>query len=241
MSWGYLLVDAARIPADDGWLGTAERAQLARLPAPLRRADWRLGRWAAKRALLAWLGIEPDADHPSRLEILADRDGRPEAIWRSRPLSLELSISHRAGRALALVGTAGAALGCDLERIEPRSPAFVADYLTSAERALVAGAAGSQRDLIANLIWSAKESVLKLRRLGLSVDTRSVEIALDGAAASSEWRKFLAADVASGARLTGWWRREGPLLATFCSHPLREPPRDLRPMAAAARRRAQPA
>ena len=35
-------------------------------------------------------------------------------------------------------------------------------------------------DLLANLIWSAKESVLKARRVGLRADTRTVEVRLAG-------------------------------------------------------------
>ena len=71
------------------------------------------------------------------------------------------------------------ALGCDLELVEPRSDRFVADYLTAAEQQLVLGA-GPERDLVANLIWSAKESALKVLRVGLRRDTRSVEVTLDG-------------------------------------------------------------
>ncbi len=241
MSGGYLLVEAAELPAENHWLGPAERAQLARLPAAPRRADWRLGRWAAKRALLAWLGVEPGAESWSRLEILADGDGRPDAVWRSRPLALGLSISHRAGRALAVVGAAGAALGCDLEMVEPRTPAFVADFLTVAEGALVDAAAPPQRALMANLIWSAKESALKLRRVGLSVDTRSVEIALDGSTPRLGWSGFRATDTAHGDALTGWWRLEGPFVFTFCSHPLGAPPRSLSAADASPRRGVQPA
>lgn len=50
---------------------------------------------------------------------------------------MTVSLSHRAGLALCTVAPAGVALGCDLEPVEPRSDAFVADYLTPAERALV--------------------------------------------------------------------------------------------------------
>lgn len=42
-----------------------------------------------------------------------------------------MSLSHRAGRALAAVGDAGAALGADLELVEPRSALRVADFFTA--------------------------------------------------------------------------------------------------------------
>ena len=57
--------------------------------------------------------------------------------------------------------------------------AFVADYFTPAEQAL-AHRAPSERDWqrVTNLIWSAKESALKVLRTGLRRDTRSVEVTL---------------------------------------------------------------
>jgi len=219
-SWGFVETAAADVPADDFWLGPAERAHLARLPAAPRRADWRLGRWAAKRALAHWLGgLEaPDAWH--RLEVLPDADGRPVATWRSRSLGEPLSLSHRGGRALAVVGAAGSAVGCDLERIEPRSETFVCDYFTGPERQAVGEADPGLRDLVANLIWSAKESVSKLLGVGLSIDTRSIEIALDPAPrADGRWLPFRALRLARGERFYGCWRARNGWIATAVRHP----------------------
>jgi 4'-phosphopantetheinyl transferase len=44
----------ADVPAGDEWLCAREAACLARLRFAKRRADWRLGRWTAKRALAAY-------------------------------------------------------------------------------------------------------------------------------------------------------------------------------------------
>jgi len=80
-----------------------------------------------------------------------------------------------------LVGPPGRAIGCDLEIVEPRSDAFVEDFLTAAERSLVAGAPDEDaRHLLANLVWCGKESALKVLRTGLRRDTRSVEVSLPG-------------------------------------------------------------
>ena len=92
-----LLVD---VPAGDGWLGPRERALLAALPAVAkRRGEWRLGRWTAKQLL------------GPGVEILVAADGAPVAAS-----GAALSLSHRHGRALAVVAPHGVALGCDLER-----------------------------------------------------------------------------------------------------------------------------
>ena len=65
-------------------------------------------------------------------------------------------------------------MGCDLEMIEPRSDAFVADYFTVEEQALVARASAADRSRLLALLWSAKESALKALRAGLRLDTRCV-------------------------------------------------------------------
>ena len=79
-----------------------------------------------------------------------------------------------------MVGEADTALGCDLELIEPRSRAFVNDWLAPAERALVAAAGAGRRDLVANLLWTGKEAAAKVRREGLRLDVRDAVVAPDG-------------------------------------------------------------
>ena len=55
----WLAVRAAAVPEGDAWLGEAERAVQSKLRFAPRRASWRLGRWAAKRALGQVLGHLP--------------------------------------------------------------------------------------------------------------------------------------------------------------------------------------
>ncbi len=93
-------------------------------------------------------------------------------IWRSL-------LAHRAGIAACAVTTGGAMLGCDLESVEPRSDAFVADYFTAEEQEVVRQACTADRFTLIALIWSAKESALKALRAGLRIDTRSLSVALD--------------------------------------------------------------
>ena len=114
------------------------------------------------------------------------------------------------------------ALGCDLEEIEPRSAGFVADYFTQREAAAVAAVPATARDIAVNLLWSAKEAVLKARRTGLRSDTRSVELEVDLAGtrepatgdvrgattigAVIAWAPFSAVDEL-GTAWRGWWSR----------------------------------
>lgn len=68
-------------------------------------------------------------------------------------------------------------MGCDLELIEARIPGFVGDFFTATEQRLIdSRPAGDERDMAANLVWSAKESALKVLRTGLRRDTRTLEV-----------------------------------------------------------------
>ncbi|MGZ6641917.1 MAG: hypothetical protein ACXVFT_08780 [Solirubrobacteraceae bacterium] len=79
---------------------------LACLRLAKRRDDWRLGRWTAKAAVAAWLGVGAE-----RIEVLAAADGAPDAWLDGAPVPVSLSLSHRAGRALAAVTDIPAAIG----------------------------------------------------------------------------------------------------------------------------------
>jgi 4'-phosphopantetheinyl transferase len=176
----------ADAPADDAWLSPREAAWVARLRFPKRRSEFRLGRWTAKRALALYLGRDSSAAALGSVEIDRAPDGAPAPLVDGRPAEAYVTMTDRADQAVCLVGPPGTALGCDLELVEPRSDAFVADYLTPAEQALVA-AAGTERDLLANLVWCGKESALKVLRTGLRRDTRSVEVSLPEGASVDGW------------------------------------------------------
>ena len=92
----------ADVPLGDAWLSARERAVQAALRVARRRADWRLGRWTAKAAVGGVCGVGPE-----RVEVLAAPDGAPEPFVDGRPVALSLSISHRAGHALAVVSATG--------------------------------------------------------------------------------------------------------------------------------------
>lgn len=195
------LVSFDDVPAGDGWLGPRERSALGGHMTDRRREAWRAGRWAARQALAKLPGI--DAAH---VEILAATDGAPEA-WNAggQRMPVNVSISHRGRRAAALATPAGVVPGCDLELVEPHSAGFVSDWFTASERAQVEAAGPDGRDLLIALIWSAKESALKVLREGLRVDTRQVEVSLAG-------DTFQA--TVDEAPIRGWWTRDGPFVLT---------------------------
>lgn len=167
------------------------------------------------------------------------------------PAPVTISLSHRAGVAVCAVALSGGALGCDLEMIEPRSDAFVADYFTMEEQALVGRASEADRPWLLALLWSGKESTLKVLGAGLRLDTRCVSV--DGSGIldlQSEIGMVTPADAqqpqqgpairnleteidkwrplqvrhTDGQTFHGWWQHTGNLLRTLVAAPPPLPP-----------------
>jgi 4'-phosphopantetheinyl transferase len=217
---GWLSRSLADVPDGDRWLGPRERAVLAGLRLEHRREQWRLGRWTAKVAVGAWLGAPPED-----VQVVAAADGAPEAWRAGRRAPLSISLSHRGGRAIAAVAGAGA-VGCDLELEEPRSAAFVREWLSEPERAAVAAAGpvdGPSR--VANLLWTAKEAAAKVRRGGLRLDVRAAAVHLDppgaGGGDAGGWAPLRVEwpETAAGGVTCGWWRAEPGWLVTVAAEP----------------------
>ncbi len=208
------------VPFGDQWLSGSERATLASLRIPKRRADWRLGRWTAKCAVAGYWKLPRSLEALAAVELLPAPSGAPKAFLHGRPAPVTLSLSHSRGTGLCVIAPAGAAVGCDLEKVEPRGPEFLADYFTEDERNLVARTPAEMRDQVLTLLWSAKESVLKALCCGLRMDTRSVNAApaCDTQAPSGAWRPVSAAHI-KGRTFHGWWRDSHDLVYTVVADP----------------------
>ena len=229
----WLEQTCADVPPDDDWLGATEAACLNALRIPKRRADWRLGRWTGKRAVSICLNASSAAHSLAAIEIRPAASGAPEVFLNNQPAAVTISLSHSNGTALCAVAPPGIELGCDLEAIEPRSEAFVVDYFTSDEQALIARASAADRLRLSTLFWSAKESALKALREGLRLDTRSATVSLPESVPPSademgtaptftECRSIwhpLEVHCASGQVFQGWWGQTGNLLQTVVAAP----------------------
>jgi 4'-phosphopantetheinyl transferase len=223
---GWLSQRQADVPPADWWLGEHERHVLAGLRFERRRDDWRLGRWTAKAALSGWLGVSC-----TRIEVLAAPDGAPEAWVDGLPASVAVSLSHRGGRGLALVDSAPGSVGCDVELVEPRSDAFVREWLSASERQLVWGCDELRRPLMANLIWTAKEAAAKVRREGLRLDVRRAVVtvcdAAPDAALTRRWEPLRVDWPDGGGTTRGWWRGEPGWVMAVAADPAPAQPREL--------------
>ncbi|MFZ0200436.1 MAG: 4'-phosphopantetheinyl transferase superfamily protein [Candidatus Sulfotelmatobacter sp.] len=209
------------VPADDDWLSKDEADFVRGLRFANRRDDWRLGRWTAKHALTIFLN-EPA--HPlafAKIEVHAASSGAPKAFFQKRPVAATISLSHRAGRAACTVAISGAEMGCDLELAEPRSDAFVSDYFTVEEQALIARASANDRERLLALLWSAKESALKALGEGLRLDTRCVVVhPFPSAYDFDGWSRLMVRYSGSERRLFhGWWQHAHNLVRTVVATP----------------------
>jgi 4'-phosphopantetheinyl transferase len=207
------------VPAENDWLSVSEAACLKGMHFAKRRADWRLGRWTAKRALAVCLQVPAHPHLLAKIEIRPAPSGAPEAFFANKPAALTISLSHRAGTAICALASFGVDLGCDLEMIEPHSDAFVADYFTAQEQALLARAPATDRSRLLALLWSAKESALKALREGLRLDTRSVVVSpLAGAFDLNGWSP-LQVRYSDGRTFQGWWQHTDNILRTLVADP----------------------
>jgi 4'-phosphopantetheinyl transferase len=212
------------VARDDAWLDDQLAARLAAMPYAKRRDEARLGRWTAKSTVAAVLGLDPSHAGSLREVIIRNApDGAPEAFWRGSPAGVTIAMTDRADWAVCAVTAPEVRVGCDLEVVEPRSGAFVRDYFTPHEQDLVAG---GEHDMMANLVWSAKESALKVLRTGLRRDTRTVEVHL-GDAVVDGWHA-LTVHAIEGTEFPGWWARFGDFILTVATTEAAPPPRSVR-------------
>jgi 4'-phosphopantetheinyl transferase len=207
----------ADLPGGNDWLSASEIAFLEKLRFAERRASWRLGRWTAKRALAAYLKSSNFLPALAEIEIRPAASGAPRAFLDDEPAAATVSVSHREGRAICAVAPPAIDLGCDLELIEPHSDAFIADYFTAEEQALIARQPAADRPLTVALLWSAKESSLKALREGLRLDTRSV-IVDRVSFAFKGWSRF-EVRYTGGHIFHGWWQTAGNMVQTVVADP----------------------
>ena len=239
----------AEVPAHDDWLCANESLRLRDMRFAKRRADWRLGRWTAKCAVAAYLGRLIETGFLSAIEIRQSISGAPQVVLGDDSRVASISLSHRSGTAMCAVGGPGTALGCDLETIEPRTDAFLADYFTLEEQRLVCHAPAPDRAALVALLWSAKESALKALHQGLRLDTRSLKVSVlspeqtssdclpespgmsaqpsptsAGACSQDHWFRLQVQYLNGGRTFHGWWKWTGDRVWTLVAESPLLPP-----------------
>jgi 4'-phosphopantetheinyl transferase len=207
------------VAIEDDWLSLVETLRLTNMLFPKRRADWRLGRWTAKRAVASYLGLTADPKTFAEIEIRPTRSGAPEVFIARRQQDLNLSLSHCSGTALCAITLSNPPVGCDLEVSEVRHDAFLRDYFTDAEQLCVQNSPPSERWYVLALLWSAKESALKALQVGLRLDTRCAVVDLcDTPVGDSSWRPFTVS-CPNEKIFVGFHSRTDALIRTIVTNP----------------------
>lgn len=233
----WMLQHLADVPEGDAWLSPAERAVPGRSWAPKRVRDWRLGRWAAKRAVLRAGGRasgDLDLQAYASVSILATDAGCPRLLENESEGAWALSLSHADEHGLCVLARRPAVVGCDVETVGRHAEQFVVDYFTDTERGSLDSAADAgEWSRLVTTIWSAKESALKALGVGLRMDTRQVEVELSidrlrtpgpglptadsGRRTGEEWSPFVVRS--SGRSFRGWSRPCGDQVLTMVADP----------------------
>lgn len=222
----WLEQSSADVPSDNDWLSVDESLCLNTMRFTKRRTDWRLGRWTAKCAISLCLNVPQEIKELRRIEVVAEPSGAPESYLDNEPAKVSISISHCDGTAICAVAPSRS-MGCDLEMIEPRSDAFMADYFTPEEQAFFVQAPPEDLPRLLTLHWSAKESALKALRTGLRLDTRTVSVNSDSAVVN-DWHRlsvsFIGDPSTSARHYEGWWQTSGRFVRTVVAHAMPNPP-----------------
>ena len=172
---------------DPGWPGpdglpADERERAAGLLREEAARRWVAARWALRRTLSQYLGVEPAA-----VALEVGENGKPRAVVGE---GLEFNLSHSGG--LALVAVAEREVGVDVELIAPRQdlPALAERALPAADASAVRAASADDRAAVFYGAWTRYEARLKCLGSGLGsvpswdrVTVEDIEVAPGYAAA----------------------------------------------------------
>ena len=145
-------------------LSEGEQKQLGTFQFAAKKQSFLLGRLAAKRALGALL---PEADL-RRIEIHSGIYGQP-LLHHPRAGSVEVTVSHSHGLAVALAFPAEYPMGIDLETVSAVSAATIIAELEASPAELAWLAAGGVDEATACcVLWTAREALGKALKIGLN-------------------------------------------------------------------------
>ena len=91
------------LPGGLDWLSPGERSRVDAFRFTKRRTEYLLRRWVGKRAVAAHRGLDTDPAALARIEVLNRVSGAPYLVIDGAAAPWEISLSDRAGCAVALV------------------------------------------------------------------------------------------------------------------------------------------
>jgi phosphopantetheinyl transferase len=147
----------------------------------------------------------------AEIEILPDEQGAPVVVCPMleglcEPPAVSLAHTHGHAAALAAIGTPGAGLGIDIERLLPRAQGFAELALTETEQRLLEQLPAERSEEWLLRVWCAREAAGKALGTGLTGNA-----GVPRAAALDLGSETLLVDGA-GRRLLTWTHREQELI-----------------------------
>ncbi len=178
-----VFASADAMPADE-FLSEGEKEQAEGFQFAAKKQGFLLGRLAAKRALGALMD-EPDL---RQIGIRAGVYGQP-LVRHPRAASIEVSVSHSHGLAVALAFPAEYPMGIDLETIAAVSAEVILGELEASPPELTWLATGGVDAATACcVLWSAREALGKALRIGLNSPLGILALSEIRSAGEGTWR-----------------------------------------------------
>ncbi len=196
-------------------LSAQENAVYRGLKVAKRRKEWLAGRLAIRKLI----GKVKDVNEAD-ISILKKEQGAPVLVVRGKEDPGSISISHSSQRVVVCYLDSNEGVGIDLEQVAPREDAFLRDYFTVGEQVWVTSGGADEQNLRLNLLWSAKESVLKCTGEGLHADPLGISLVPETQPAIiGGWRVITAHRMRNGIRRRWWvkWKIHQGMALTICA------------------------
>lgn len=162
------------VPDQLDWLHPSELEIYGSFRFEKKQKDWLLGRWTAKNLLKnCWF----KGNQLEEIAVLPGTNKAPFVYLNEKLQTYQISISHSHGQAFSITTDNNMQVGCDLEKVEKRSPAFLKDYFSAVEHELYATFELIFSDFeYYTLCWSAKEALMKATKQGMSLHPLKIEL-----------------------------------------------------------------
>jgi 4'-phosphopantetheinyl transferase len=202
----------------DKYFSLEEQAEYSRFKVIKRQFEWISSRIISKKMINQILKGEK-LNFPD-IRIKKEETGQPYIyITGQGRLEGKFSLSHSNGYVFCGYSPSKELVfGFDLEKIEAHSLEFVQDYFTPREIEKYLTLDKADNNDYTTMVWSAKEAVLKTMGLGLSIDTRKVEIIpSDGSSALAGWSSCLVNyENKTNLNLMVYWQKIDGFIRTIC-------------------------
>lgn len=197
------------VPGHLDWLHPSELSIFQHFKVEKRKNDWLLGRWTAKNLLQK--RFYPDKNL-NELAVLPGEKRAPFAYLNGEKQQCTISISHSHGKSFCVTADGSFKIGCDLEKIESRSINFIKDYFTEKERELGKTLSATiDAPSFYTVCWSAKESLMKALRIGLTLHPRKIQVETIEIR-NREWSHIKVRNLQTNEVFHGLWRSKNNLV-----------------------------